>query len=130
MIWAQILQNIKLSWHFGFYGKHAERMLEGREREYLDQFWNEFSANRAAMTEDKRKRYSEYYMKPGALHGALSHFSTFEQDAEDNCELAKRKLELPIIGIGGSHSLAGAIGEHADKLSKNATSEIIEGAGH
>jgi pimeloyl-ACP methyl ester carboxylesterase len=41
--WDEILRN-PLLWHFSFGGPDAERLVAGRERIYLDRFWNEFSA--------------------------------------------------------------------------------------
>ena len=42
--WDEILRN-PLLWHFNFRGPDAERLVKGRERIYLDRFWNELSAN-------------------------------------------------------------------------------------
>jgi pimeloyl-ACP methyl ester carboxylesterase len=44
--WDEILKN-PLLWHFRFGGPDMERLVAGRERIYLDRFWNEFSANPA-----------------------------------------------------------------------------------
>ncbi len=44
--WEEILKN-PLLWHFRFGGPDMERLVKGRERIYLDRFWNEFSANPA-----------------------------------------------------------------------------------
>ena len=41
--WEDILKN-PLLWHFRFGGPDMERLVAGRERIYLDRFWNEFSA--------------------------------------------------------------------------------------
>ena len=41
--WDKILKN-PLLWHFRFGGPDMERLVAGRERIYLDRFWNEFSA--------------------------------------------------------------------------------------
>ena len=41
--WDEILKN-PLLWHFRFGGPDMERLVAGRERIYLDRFWNEFSA--------------------------------------------------------------------------------------
>ena len=41
--WDQIVRSRAL-WHFSFQGPDAERLVAGRERIYLDRFWNEFSA--------------------------------------------------------------------------------------
>ena len=51
--WEEILQN-PLLWHFRFGGPDMERLVAGRERIYLDRFWNEFSANPASFTEAAR----------------------------------------------------------------------------
>ena len=42
--WEEILRN-PLLWHFRFGGPDMERLVAGRERIYLDRFWNEFSAD-------------------------------------------------------------------------------------
>ena len=40
-----------LLWHFRFQGPDVERLVAGRERIYLDRFWNEFSATPSHFTE-------------------------------------------------------------------------------
>ncbi|MER8482072.1 alpha/beta hydrolase [Mesorhizobium sp. M1322] len=39
--WEEVLKN-PLLWHFRFGGPDMERLVAGRERIYLDRFWNEF----------------------------------------------------------------------------------------
>ncbi|HSC83596.1 MAG TPA: alpha/beta hydrolase, partial [Pseudomonas sp.] len=39
--WDEIILSPAL-WHFNFGGADAERLVKGRERIYLDRFWNEF----------------------------------------------------------------------------------------
>jgi pimeloyl-ACP methyl ester carboxylesterase len=42
--WEDVLKS-PLLWHFRFGGPDMERLVAGRERIYLDRFWNEFSAD-------------------------------------------------------------------------------------
>ena len=42
--WHEIIRSPAL-WHFNFRGPDVERLVKGRERIYLDRFWNELSAN-------------------------------------------------------------------------------------
>ena len=42
--WDNIIRS-PLLWHFNFRGPDMERLVAGRERIYLDRFWNELSAN-------------------------------------------------------------------------------------
>jgi hypothetical protein len=47
-----------------------ERLVAGRERIYLDRFWNEFSANPDRFSEASREHYAALYARPGAMHPA------------------------------------------------------------
>ncbi len=48
--WDDLVRN-PLLWHFSFGGPDAERLVAGRERIYLDRFWNEFAADRSKIDE-------------------------------------------------------------------------------
>jgi len=51
--WDEILKN-PLLWHFHFGGPDMERLVAGRERIYLDRFYNDFSAHPERITEATR----------------------------------------------------------------------------
>ena len=70
--------------HFNFRGPDVERLVKGRERIYLDRFWNELSANPKAIKEATRRHYARLYALPGAMHSALNQFAAFLQDASEN----------------------------------------------
>ncbi len=103
--WEEILKN-PLLWHFRFGGPDMERLVAGRERIYLDRFWNEFSATPSRFGEAARVHYSELYALPGAMHSGFAQFAAFDQDAMDNkAFLASRgKLDMPVLAIGGEKS--------------------------
>src|SRR3974390_1197506 len=50
-----------LLWHFNFRGPDVERLVQGRERIYLDRFYNELSADPKAIDEATREHYSALY---------------------------------------------------------------------
>src|SRR5579863_3969217 len=81
--WDDIIRSHAL-WHFSFYGPDAERLVKGRERIYLDRFWNEFSFDPKNFREPLRKHYAKLYARPGAMHAAFEQFKAFDQDATDN----------------------------------------------
>jgi len=102
--WDEILKN-PLLWHFNFRGPDAERLVKGRERIYLDRFYNELSANPKAIDEATRRHYAKLYARPGAMHSAFNQFAAFTQDALDNKQLAaKGKLPMPVLALGADHS--------------------------
>src|SRR5579863_612334 len=81
--WDDLIRSHKV-WHFSFYGPDAERLVKGRERIYLDRFWNEFSFDPKNFREPLRKHYAKLYARPGAMHAAFEQFKAFDQDATDN----------------------------------------------
>ncbi len=128
--WDEILKN-PLLWHFNFRGPDAERLVAGRERIYLDRFYNELSADPNAIDEETRQHYAELYAKPGAMHSAFNQFAAFAQDATDNQELlAKGKLAMPVLAIGAEKSFGTAMADDLRFVASNVTGAVIANSGH
>ncbi|WP_243693924.1 alpha/beta fold hydrolase [Sphingomonas sp. BK235] len=102
--WDELLKN-PILWHFRFGGPDMERLVAGRERIYLDRFWNDFSADPAHFPEADRRHYAELYARPGRMHAGFLQFAAFDQDAIDNrASVARGRLQMPVLAIGGDHS--------------------------
>jgi len=128
--WEEILKN-PLLWHFRFGGPDMERLVAGRERIYLDRFWNEFSANPARFSEAARVHYANLYAMPGAMHSGFMQFAAFDQDAIDNRNfLAKGKLPMPVLAIGGEKSFGTTMAEIMRFAASNVREGIIPDSGH
>jgi pimeloyl-ACP methyl ester carboxylesterase len=128
--WDEQLKNPK-TWHFNFYGPDEERLVAGRERIYLDRFWNELSADPARIDEATREHYAAIYARPGAIHSAFQTFAAFPRDAVDNqALLAKGKLPMPVLAIGGDHSYGTALGAELAFVATDVKSVSIAGSGH
>jgi pimeloyl-ACP methyl ester carboxylesterase len=125
------LSHAPQAWHFYFYGPDEERLVAGRERIYLDRFYNELSANPAKIDEATREHYAALYAQPGAMHAAFNQFAAFPQDAKDNrAVLAKGKLATPVLAIGGTGSYGKTMLTVARAAFSNVTGETIPDAGH
>jgi len=129
--WEEILKN-PLLWHFRFGGPDMERLVAGRERIYLDRFWNEFSATPAHFTEASRQHYAALYALPGAMHGGFSQFAAFDQDAiDDRAFMAKNgKLPMPVLAIGGEKSFGLTMAQVARYAFSNVQGLSIPDSGH
>jgi pimeloyl-ACP methyl ester carboxylesterase len=129
--WDEQLKNPK-TWHFNFRGPDTERLVAGRERILLDRFYNDMSADPARIDERTRNHYAALYARPGAIHDAFSgQFAAFAQDAIDNQQLlAKGKLTMPVLAIGGDHSYGAAIAAEIGFVASNVRSAVIKNAGH
>src|SRR6187549_683774 len=80
-------------WHFHFYGKTPLALVSGRERIYLEHFWNDFAADSTrSVSETDRQIYAAAYAQPGAMAAGFEVFRAFERDARDFAAFAKTKL--------------------------------------
>ena len=129
--WEDILKN-PLLWHFRFGGPDMERLVAGRERIYLDRFWNEFSANPASFGEAARVHYAQLYALPGAMHSGFAQFAAFDQDAADNrAWLATgARLRMPVLAVGGEKSFGATMAAVMRAAATNVRESIIPGSGH
>jgi pimeloyl-ACP methyl ester carboxylesterase len=128
--WDDIIKSPML-WHFNFRGPDVERLVAGRERIYLDRFWNELSFNPKAIDEATRDHYAELYALPGAMHSAFNQFAAFNQDAEDNKAFAARgKLSMAVLALGGDHSFGAQMGDIMRLVASNVTTGVIRDSGH
>jgi len=128
--WDEILKSPML-WHFNFRGPDVERLVKGRERIYLDRFWNELSANPKAIDEATRRHYAKLYARRGAMHAAFNQFAAFGQDAIDNKDfVAKAKLTMPIFALGGERSFGTQQAEIMRVVGTNVEGGIIPNSGH
>jgi len=128
--WAEQLSNPKV-WHFNFRGPDVERLVEGRERIYLDRFWDELGVHPGAFDEPTRQHYAKLYALPGAMHSAFEQFAAFSQDALDNQQfLARGQLTIPILAVGGEKSYGVKMATDMRFVATNVQEAVIADAGH
>jgi pimeloyl-ACP methyl ester carboxylesterase len=128
--WDDIIRSHAL-WHFSFYGPDAERLVKGRERIYLDRFWNEFSADPKNFDEASREHYAALYARPGAMHAGFEQFKAFDQDALDNkAFVAQGLLTMPVLAIGGEKSFGPMMATVMRAAASNVTEGIVPHSGH
>jgi pimeloyl-ACP methyl ester carboxylesterase len=129
--WDEILKSPML-WHFNFRGPDMERLVKGRERIYLDRFYNELSADPKKIDEATRQHYAKLYARPHAMHDAFEQFAAFNQDAIDNQAMLTGggKLAMPVLALGGDHSFGTAQADVLRFTASNVTGGIIPNSGH
>jgi pimeloyl-ACP methyl ester carboxylesterase len=128
--WDDIVKSHAL-WHFSFWGPDAERLVAGRERIYLDRFWNEFSADPKKFTEASRQHYARLYAQPGAIHAGFEQFKAFDQDAiDDKAFVAKGKLTMPVLALGGEKSFGPTMAVVMRAAATDVHEGIVRNSGH
>jgi pimeloyl-ACP methyl ester carboxylesterase len=127
--WDDLVKDHRL-WHFSFWGTDEERLVQGRERIYLDRIWNDFSATPTQPDDATRKFYAAQYAKPGAMRAGFAHFKAFAQDVEDNKTFARTKLTMPVLAVGGEKSFGATQAVVMRNVAVNVREAVVPNSGH
>jgi pimeloyl-ACP methyl ester carboxylesterase len=128
--WDEILKH-PLLWHFRFGGPDMERLVAGRERIYLDRFWNEFSADPRRFSEASRQHYAKLYARPGNMRAGFLQFAAFDQDVIDNRAFLERgRLQMPVLAVGGERSFGSTMAVVMRAAADDVTEAVIPESGH
>ncbi len=119
--WDQIVRS-PLLWHFDFGGPDMERLVAGRERIYLDRFWNEFAGD--------GEHYAKLYALPGGMHSAFAQFRSIRQDAQENVASMATKLIMPVLAVGGEKSFGANEAVVMRNAAVTVTELVIPNSGH
>ena len=118
-------------WHFHFYGKTPLALVEGRERIYLEHFWNDFAADPArSVSEPDRQLYAAAYARPGAMRAGFEVFRAFERDAQDFAGFAKDKLKMPMLVLTGEKASGEFLIEQGRLVADTVKGVVVKGSGH
>jgi pimeloyl-ACP methyl ester carboxylesterase len=118
-------------WHFHFYGETPLALVDGRERIYLEHFWNDFAADRHhSVPEADRVFYAAEYAKPGHMKAGFEYFKAFEQDAKDFAEFSKTPLTVPMLVLSGEKAGGQFLIDQGKMVDTNVEGVIIKGSGH
>jgi pimeloyl-ACP methyl ester carboxylesterase len=128
--WRAVYDNPGI-WHFRFYGPTPEALVKGRERTYFEHFWNDFAADKTrSIPEADRRAYTEAYARPGRMAAGFTYFESFPKTATDFAELAKTKLTIPVLSIGGAKANGVALGAQAKLVASDVKVIVLEDTGH
>jgi pimeloyl-ACP methyl ester carboxylesterase len=118
-------------WHFRFNGPTPEALVTGRERIYFEHYWNDFAGDKnRSIPEADRRAYTAAYSRPSRMRAGWAYFISFPKDATDFAQLAKTKLTMPVLVIGGEKSRGDALGREAKEVANDVKVFLIKGSGH
>jgi pimeloyl-ACP methyl ester carboxylesterase len=128
--WETIYNNPSI-WHFRFSGPTPEALVAGRERTYFEHYWNDFAADKNhSIPEAMRKAYTAAYSRPGRMRAGWAYFVSFPQAAKDFEELAKTRLTMPILALGGEKANGDALGRQVQLVGSNVKVIVVKNCGH
>ena len=118
-------------WHLSFHAVRdlPEKLIDGKEDIYLNWFYD-WTYNQSAITSEAREEYIKQYSKPGALRAGFEYYRAVFEDAEQNKEYAKKKLDIPILTISGEAGLGNLTTTSFQKVANNVTGIVLPNTGH
>ena len=96
-------------WHFFFHNAQnnlAESLTAGRERLYLQHFFQRLAFDQDAITAADLDLYASQFSAAGAMRAGFEVYRAFDRDAEDNKAALKKngRLTMPVLALGGTAS--------------------------
>jgi pimeloyl-ACP methyl ester carboxylesterase len=118
-------------WHFHFYGKTPLALVTGRERTYLEHFWNDFAADPAkSLSESDREFYAREYARPDHMKAGMEVFRAFPKDAADFAGFAATKLSMPLLVLSGEKAGGPFLIEQGRMVASDVEGVLVKGSGH
>lgn len=128
--------NHVMHWHFFFHNADnnlAESLTIGRERLYLQSFYQRLAFNQDAIGLEDLNRYAVSFEAAGAMRAGFELYRAFDHDGEDNRATLKKsgRLTLPVLALGGASSFFAPIAKPMLKeVAKEVTATTIPQCGH
>jgi len=106
-------------------------LITGHEHEFWEMFMKQECYNPTSIEPKALNHWIECVKQPGGLRGILETYRSGFVNGEQNQELAKKKLTIPVMTIGAPEFFGPTVEECARKFAENVKrSEIFEECGH
>ncbi len=111
-----------------------ERLLVGKEREFLTWFYDLHMAKREAITEEDLNETLRTFSGREGVLGSMgvyrSAFTSIEQTEPLARLLVGHKVAVPVVALGGDKSLGANVEKMLKLVAKNVEGEVVSNCGH
>jgi pimeloyl-ACP methyl ester carboxylesterase len=106
-----------------------ERLVVGNERAFLTWFYNR-AARRSAIEAETVDEYLRTFSGREGVLGAMGVYRAAFVSMEETGELANRKVQIPVVALGGVKGLGAQVGEMLKGVVKSLDRYVIQDCGH
>lgn len=130
--WSRWEETIARLWHFGFHMNRdlPERLIHGREYEYVSAFMAERFYDHSTFDPVNIEIYAKAMALPGRTRGGLEWYRTLAADHAAALEYKKRKLDMPVLGLGGDQRFGAHMVPMLQEFATRVTGGSIERCSH
>jgi pimeloyl-ACP methyl ester carboxylesterase len=130
--WSERDPGFREPWFYGFHRipGFAETIVAGHERQYLTWFYRAFALAPDAIGEAEIDEYMRSYGASDGMRPGFELVRALPVDIESNRVAMMRRVDLPVLAVGGDHSLGARVAENLDHLASNVHSAVVENCAH
>jgi pimeloyl-ACP methyl ester carboxylesterase len=119
------------AWWFGFFARPVSgELVKGKEGAFLADFWPVVGYVKDPFTKEESAEFIRAFSVPGSTTACFHWFGNFPQDALDNHEFEKNKLQMPVLAMGAEYGSGSFLANHCRIVAVNVKENVITGAGH
>jgi pimeloyl-ACP methyl ester carboxylesterase len=107
-----------------------ERLIVGKEREFLTWFYDNKSATAGAVSPASVDEFLRTFSGREGVLGSLGVYRAAFTTMEQTALLRSAKVQVPVIAIGGSHSRGDQIREMVSLVATNVSGVVVPNCGH
>ncbi len=111
----------------------AETLTAGRERVYIQDFFDRIAFNLGAFGPEVIDHYATHYAGPGGMKAGFEVYRAFDQDGEDNEAFFREsgRLKMPTLFVAGAESFLGNMPDALlQEIAENGSVALIPRSGH
>ena len=107
-----------------------ETLVAGRERPYLNWFYQAFTSTPNVPATAAVDEYLRTYAQPGKIASALARYRGVPRQIASNAEHLDKPLRIPVLAVGGDAVFGAAVAGNLRNAADNIRSEVFTGCGH
>jgi pimeloyl-ACP methyl ester carboxylesterase len=111
----------------------AEALTAGRERMYIQDFFDRIAFNLGAFGPEVIDHYTAHYAGPGGMKAGFEVYRAFDHDGEDNEAFLRDsgRLKMRILFVAGAESFLGTMPEIVlNEIAEDGSVALIPRSGH
>lgn len=117
-------------WVFSLVADLPEKLIAGKEREFLTYFYDKYLFDRASITPDVVDEYLRSFAAPSGVSGALGVYRSIFESIAQTEKYAHNKLKTPVLALGGERSMGSQTFEMMQRVATNVQGGSVDRCGH
>lgn len=119
-------------WAFALASDMPERLIIGKEREFLTWFYENFTVDHSSIEPETVDEYLRTFAAPNGLTGAFGVYRAVFETIKQTESYGRlfSKIKVPMLGLGGDHSIGKQTQQMLEDIGSDVRGGAVENCGH